>query len=126
MPASVRAAQITIWVMMGLCLLMSIALSIADTPRVGGANFSQNLMGCVLFVLAFRYGTAGKGVRTASIILASVQIMMALGGTARGIPGGVFALVGAIVVVVLLSQRTAGEWFRRPRSPHAAAEFARY
>src|SRR3954464_7109782 len=115
MPTSVRAAQITAFAMMGLCVVLSVLLSVVDSPRTGGANFSQNLMGIVLFVLAFRYGTAGKGVRTASIVLASVQIVFTLGGTARGIPGGIFALAGAIVIVVLLSQRTAGQWFNRPR-----------
>ncbi|MFD1663507.1 hypothetical protein ACFSL4_36440 [Streptomyces caeni] len=57
-------------------------------------------MGPVRLVLAFRYRTAGTGVRTTSIVLASVQILPALGGTARGVPGGAFALLGAITEVV--------------------------
>ncbi|MFC7265010.1 hypothetical protein [Streptomyces lutosisoli] len=117
MPTSVRAAQVTVFVMMGLCLLMSVVVGVGSGSRAAGATFGQNLMGCVLFVLAFRYRTAGNGVRVASIVLASVQIVLALGGTARGIQGGIFALAGAVTVVVLLSQGTAGAWFKRARVP---------
>ena len=116
MPTAVRAAQIAIRAMTGLTVLTSILVGLADGPRSSGASAGQNLLGYVLFVLAFRYGKAGNGVRITSIVLASVQILLALSGTVRGIVGGVFALVGAIVVVVLLSQGVTGQWFRRPRS----------
>lgn len=125
MPGVVRAAQITIWAMTGLILLVSPLVGLAEGPRAAGQTFGQNLMGLVLFVLAFRYRTAGTGVRTTSIVLASIQILLALGGTARGVPGGAFALLGAITVVVLLSQGSAGQWFRRPRLPGNGAEAAR-
>ncbi|MBT2506961.1 hypothetical protein J7I98_13885 [Streptomyces sp. ISL-98] len=117
MPTSVRAARVAIFVMMGLCLLVSVLVGVVVSPRAAGAAFGQNLMGCVLFILAFRYSKATNGVRVTSIVLASVQIVLALGGTARGVQGGIFGLVGAITIVVLLSRRTAGEWFNRPRTP---------
>ncbi|WP_406510972.1 hypothetical protein [Streptomyces sp. NBC_00212] len=110
----------TIFAMMGLCLLMSVLVGMAQSTQAAGATFGQNFMGCVLFVLAFRYRTAGNGVRITSIVLASVQIVLALSGTARGIQGGVFAVIGAITVVVLLSQRTASAWFKRTVRPEVS------
>jgi hypothetical protein len=116
MPTTVRAAQITIWVMTGLTVLISVLVGLADGSRSAGASSGQNLLGYVLFVLAFRYGKAGDWMRITSIVLASLQILLAMSGTFRGIVGGVFPLVGAVVVVVLLSQGSAGAWFRRPRA----------
>ncbi|MEC4015373.1 hypothetical protein [Streptomyces sp. H27-D2] len=118
MPTSVRAARVTIFVMTGLIILLMAALvGIAGNSRAAGAVCGQNLLGWVLFILAFRYRTAKNGVRVTSIVLASVHILLTLSATFRGVPGGIFALAGAITIVVLLSRRTAREWFNRPRTP---------
>ncbi|MFF9816215.1 hypothetical protein [Streptomyces sp. NPDC014006] len=55
--------------------------------------------------------------RIASVVLAGVQILIALGATANGTPGGIVPLGGAIAVIVLLSRRSASQWFGRPRTP---------
>src|SRR5690606_40207219 len=70
----------------------------------------------VLLVLAFLFPSAGPGVRVAALVLGSVQILLALGGAAQGTPFGILPLAGAVAVVVLLGQGSAGGWFRRPRT----------
>ncbi|MDC0773049.1 hypothetical protein [Streptomyces sp. HD] len=116
-----RAAQIVIWVMAGAGLLFTFLVAAVSGARASGQFFSSFLLTVPLFVLAFRYPKAGNGVRIASIVLASVQIVLGLGSLANrvaGAPvalGGAIALAGAIALVVLLSQGAASAWFRRPR-----------
>ncbi|MET9503739.1 hypothetical protein ABZY42_18780 [Streptomyces sp. NPDC006622] len=115
MPGSVRGAQIVSWVMAGLALLIVLVWGFGSGAEAAGRLMGANLMGWVLFFLSFRYPTAGNGVRIASIALASLQIAMSIGGLAQGNGGGGFPLIGAIVVVTLLNQRSAVQWFQRPR-----------
>ncbi|MFD5268020.1 hypothetical protein [Streptomyces sp. NPDC058335] len=119
MPGSVRAAQIVIWVLAGLMLLIVLVWGFGSSSREAGRLTGTNLMGWVLFVLSFRYPTAGNGVRITSIVLAALQIALSFGGLSRGDGGGGFPLIGAIVVVVLLNRSSATQWFQRPRDPAA-------
>lgn len=119
MPSSLRAARTTTFVMVGLALLASVAVGVTDGARGAGAAFGGNIFGVALLVLACFYGRAGRGLRVTSIVIASVQILLGLSGTLRGNIGGPIALVGAVVMVVLLSQASTGAWFRRPRTPGA-------
>ncbi|MER7199211.1 hypothetical protein CG723_38255 [Streptomyces sp. CB01635] len=119
MPSSLRAARTTTFVMVGLALLASVAVGVTEGARGAGAAFGGNILGVALLVLACFYGRAGRGLRVTSIVIASVQILLGLSGTLRGNIGGPIALIGAVVMVVLLSQASTGAWFRRPRTPGA-------
>ncbi|MEV0111632.1 hypothetical protein AB0H77_00050 [Streptomyces sp. NPDC050844] len=116
MPGVVRAAQIVLWVLGGLLVLGSIGLIFTVNPETAGAALGVNVCLLVSAGMAFRYGTVGNGIRVTCIVLMSVQIAMALGGAANGNPAGLLPLLGAIAVVVLLSQGVAGAWFKRPRT----------
>ncbi|KES03863.1 hypothetical protein BU52_28225 [Streptomyces toyocaensis] len=116
MPGPVRAAQIVIFATFGLGVLLTVLVGVTVGAESAGRFFATYLMTVALFVLAFRYPTAGNGVRVASIVLASVQILFALSATAQGVPLGILPLGTAVAVVVLLGQGSAGQWFRRPRS----------
>ncbi|MCX4669598.1 hypothetical protein OG453_23430 [Streptomyces sp. NBC_01381] len=116
MPGVVRAAQIVLWVLGGLLVLGSIGLIFTVNPETAGAALGVNVCLLVSAGMAFRYGTVGNGIRVTCIVLMSVQIAMALGGAANGNPAGLLPLLGAIAVVVLLSQGIAGAWFKRPRT----------
>ncbi|MFI9821688.1 hypothetical protein ACIHFC_14630 [Streptomyces sp. NPDC052013] len=124
MPGPVRAAQVVVFATLGLGVLLTVLVAVGAGAQASGRFFSTYLMTLVLFVLAFRYPKAGNGVRVASIVLACVQILFALSATARGVPLGIVPLGSAIAVVVLLSQGSAGAWFKRPRAhgvpPHYA------
>ncbi|MFE1338221.1 hypothetical protein ACFW6K_11155 [Streptomyces sp. NPDC058733] len=115
MPTAVRAAQVVIFVMTGLAVLLTFVVAATVGARPAGEFFGAYLMTIPLFVLAFLYGSAGNGVRVTSVVLASVQIVIALGATANRTPGGILPLAGAIAVVSLLGNGSAGRWFRRPR-----------
>ncbi|MGP3777129.1 hypothetical protein ACTWJ8_40475 (plasmid) [Streptomyces sp. SDT5-1] len=115
MPTSVRAARIINFATMGLAVVMTIAVGYVSGAEAAGAVFGTHLMGCVLFIMAFCYHSAGNWSRITSIVLACIQILMALRGAATGTaPGGIFALIGALALIVTLSQKSAGAWFKRP------------
>lgn len=116
MPGSVRAAQIVIFATFGLGVLLTVLVGVTVGAESAGRFFSTYLMTVALFVLAFRYPTAGNGVRVASLVLASVQILLALSATAQGVLLGIVPLGTAVAVVALLGQGSAGQWFRRPRA----------
>ncbi|MEV6960157.1 hypothetical protein AB0M97_13320 [Streptomyces sp. NPDC051207] len=115
MPGPVRAAQVLVFVMAGLAVLHPAVVAAASGAESAGRSFAMYLMTVPLFVLAFRYGTAGNGVRIASIVLVSVQAFLAVGAAARGTGGGFLPLAGALTVLFLLTPATARAWFRRPR-----------
>src|SRR5690606_9316122 len=126
MPGSVRASQIVIFATFGFGVLISIVVGVVVGPEEAGRAFSAYLMSLVLFILAFQYPKAGHGVRVASIVLASVQILFALSAAAQGVPLGIVPLGTGIALVVLLSQGTAGQWFRRPRANGVPPQYSPY
>ncbi|MBD9734961.1 hypothetical protein IGX29_24765 [Streptomyces sp. H28] len=116
MPAAVRAAQVVIFALAGLGVVHSALVGAFSGAEAAGRAFAPYLMAWVLLVLAFLFPSAGPGVRIAALVLGSVQIVLALGGAAQGTPFGILPLAGAVAVVVLLGQGSAGDWFRRPRT----------
>ncbi|CAL9551776.1 hypothetical protein SUDANB21_04456 [Streptomyces sp. enrichment culture] len=113
MPGPVRAAQIVMFATFGIGVLLTVLVAADFGARESGRFFSSYLLPTVLFVPALRFRTAGNGVRMASIVLASLQIVFALGGAARGIPFGILPVGTGIAVLVLLCQTSAKQWFRR-------------
>ncbi|MGA4851010.1 hypothetical protein ACOBQB_33995 [Streptomyces sp. G5(2025)] len=116
MPGVVRAAQIITWVLAGLTVLGAALAVAVVNPETGGATLGVNLCLLVTAGMAFRFASVGNGIRVTCIVLMSVQIAFALGGAANGNGAGLLPLLGAIAVVVLLSQSAAGAWFKRPRA----------
>jgi hypothetical protein len=118
MPGGVRAAQVIIWVLSGMCLLGSIIAGALYGGQVAGAVLGANFLLIPLCVLAFRFQVPGNGKRVASIVLSSVQILVGVSALGRGGgPGAVLLLGCSIALVILLSQGVAGAWFKRPRTP---------
>ncbi|MFI0505009.1 hypothetical protein ACH3WN_19540 [Streptomyces albogriseolus] len=116
MPGPVRAAQIVIFATFGIGVLLTALVAAGAGAEASGRFFSTYLMPAVLFVLAFRFPTAGNGVRVASIVLACLQILFALSGTAQGIPLGILPLGTGVAVLVLLCREPSKQWFRRQRA----------
>ncbi|MFJ8909512.1 hypothetical protein ACIRIU_31595 [Streptomyces sp. NPDC102351] len=113
MPGPVRAAQVVIFATFGIAVLLTVLVAAGSGAEEAGRVFGTYLMVAVLFVLAFRFPRAGNGVRVASIVLASLQILFALGGAARGVPLGILPLAAGVAVLVLLCRNSAKQWFRR-------------
>ncbi|HET9381018.1 MAG TPA: hypothetical protein VFP69_09345, partial [Streptomyces sp.] len=124
MPGTVRAARVVVFVMAGLGVLLTALVAGTSGAEAAGRFFSLFLMTIPLFVLAFRYGTGGNGVRVASIVLASLQLLLALGTMGRGVPSGLLPFAGALTLLFLLASHPAGAWFRRnsgvvpPQAPY--------
>ncbi|TWD21414.1 hypothetical protein FB570_106122 [Streptomyces sp. T12] len=113
MPGPVRAAQVVIFATFAIAVLLTVLVAAGSGAEEAGRVFGTYLMVAVLFVLAFRFPRAGNGVRVASIVLASLQILLALGGAARGVPLGILPLAAGVAVLVLLCQNSAKQWFGR-------------
>ncbi|MGW7067589.1 hypothetical protein ACWGII_30185 [Streptomyces sp. NPDC054855] len=121
MPSGVRAAQVIIWVLSGMSLLGSIVAGALYGAEVAGAVLGANFPLVPLCVLAFRFQVPGHGKRVASIVLSSVQILVGFGALGRGAgPGGLILVGCSIALVILLSQGSAGVWFKRGRTPDPA------
>ncbi|WP_193511928.1 hypothetical protein [Streptomyces griseoloalbus] len=116
MPGSVRAAQIVIFATTGVAVLLTVLVAAGAGAYSAGRFAGSYLATAVLCVLAFQYPKAGNGVRVASIVLASVQILFGLSAMGQGVLLGVLWLGAAIAVIVLLGQGSAGQWFRRYRA----------
>ncbi|GGV69657.1 hypothetical protein GCM10010277_79960 [Streptomyces longisporoflavus] len=121
MPGSVRAAQVIIWTLSGMCLLGSVIGGALYGPEAAGAVLGSNFLLITLCVLAFRFHLPGHGKRVASIVLSSVQILVGFGALGRGAgPGGLILVGCSIALVILLGQGSAGAWFKRGRTPAPA------
>lgn len=115
MPGSVRAARIVLWVLAGLVIIGSIGIAATGDSETAGAAVGVNFLLMVAAGLAFRFPKGGGGLRVACIVLMALHALSALAGAAGGNPGGLVPLLGAIAVIILLAQGTAGAWFNRPR-----------
>ncbi|MFF5719959.1 hypothetical protein [Streptomyces buecherae] len=113
MPGVVRTAQVLLFVGAGFFLFLAVVTGLADGSRSAGQAIGTGLFWFVGAGCAFRFGTGEHATRVTAIVVASVAIATGL-GSMREQPTGPTAIL-AIVVVVLLSQRTTGDWFRRPR-----------
>ncbi|MET7291933.1 hypothetical protein ABZS79_07280 [Streptomyces griseoloalbus] len=113
MPGSVRAAQIVIFATTGIAVLLTVLVAGGAGAYSAGRFVGSYLATVVLCILAFQYAKAGNGVRVASIVLASVQILFGLSAMGQGMPLGFLWLGAAVAVTILLSQGSAGQWFRR-------------
>ncbi|MEU6761266.1 hypothetical protein ABZ916_01970 [Streptomyces sp. NPDC046853] len=121
MPGGVRAAQVIIWTLSGMCLLGSVIGGALYGPQTAGAVLGSNFLLIPLCVLAFRFHLPGNGKRVASIVLSSVQILVGFGALSRGGGLGALILVGcSIALVIMLSQGYAGAWFKRGQTPDPA------
>lgn len=117
MPGTVRAARITALVLAGACLAGTVLGGVLGGPRLAGAAFAGGVLNLVVGILAVRYDSARKGIRIASIVLASMQILVGLGAMARTPGNGLLPLAGAITLVALLSQSSAKAWFTGRSAP---------
>ncbi|QKW52290.1 hypothetical protein [Streptomyces buecherae] len=113
MPGVVRTAQVLLFVGVGFFVFLAVLAGLADDSRSAGQVIGTGLFWFVGAGCAFRFGSGKHATRVTAIVVASMAIATGL-GSMREQPTGPTAIL-AIVVVVLLSQRTTGDWFRRPR-----------
>lgn len=116
MPSSVRVARVLAFVLVGLCIIGSIAMGALLGPEAAGQVLGSSLLVLVIGGFALSFRSAGNGARVTVIVLASVQILLFLAAMGRSqSASGILPLAGTIALIVLLSQASAGQWFKRPR-----------
>ncbi|MEV0335689.1 hypothetical protein [Nocardia sp. NPDC050717] len=127
MPGSVRAAQVVILVMAAIGLVGTSVLIGIGHPRAAGANAYGYLFFWALAITACFFGRRRRRVRVTATVFAVLEGIVALGSTAFSSGGaqadgtggsafvrlspGPLGVVAVIAVLVLLYQRSAGEWF---------------
>ncbi|MGW6422010.1 hypothetical protein ACWF82_04975 [Nocardia sp. NPDC055053] len=115
MPGSVRAAQVLSFVAAGLGLALIVVFgAMAGGEAAGGAmaGFGPFL---VLGGLAFAFPTGGPGIRTTAIVVGGLTALCGLGSTASQMPPSLLGMLIGGAVAILLAQRSAHDWFHRPR-----------
>lgn len=116
MPGVLRAAQVILFVAMGLAVVGVVVVS-----SLRGAEASGRMIGSILpligaFICALRFNSGGGGVRITAIVFTSLMILFGLGQAGNGDPSGLgWALFFATPVLVLLCLRPSSAWFDRPR-----------
>ncbi|UGT55308.1 LppU/SCO3897 family protein [Nocardia asteroides] len=127
MPGSVHAARAVIVVMAAIGLVGTVVLIGLGHPRAAGANAYGYLFFWALAITACFFGRRRRRVRVTATVFAVLEGFVALGSTAFSSGGGQadgsggvalvrlspgpFGVVAVIAVLVLLYQRSAGEWF---------------
>ncbi|MBF6455378.1 hypothetical protein [Nocardia cyriacigeorgica] len=115
MPTPVRAAQILSWVFGAVGAgLIAVAVA-ADNWELVGALIGGYLPAVFLVILAFGFGVNGNGVRVSAIVAACLGMLLGLGAVTQGLPPGLLGVGMCLAIVILLSQRSAADWFQRPQ-----------
>ncbi|MFE7722427.1 hypothetical protein ACFU44_25680 [Nocardia rhizosphaerihabitans] len=115
MPGSVRAAQVLAFVAAGLGLALIVVFGAMAGGEAAGratAGFGPFL---VLGGLAFAFPTGGQGIRTTAIVVGCLTALCGLGSTASQMPPSFLGMLIGGAVAILLAQRSARDWFHRPR-----------
>ncbi|MFI9508145.1 hypothetical protein [Nocardia sp. NPDC052566] len=132
MPGSVRAAQITIFVIAGIGLLVTVFQGVTIDSYYAGRDTAMYGLYWILAIVACFFGVGGNGIRITATVLVALEAFCGLGAFASagrpqplttsgqyyapGILAGPLILVAAIAIIVLLYQGSAGRWFKRPRA----------
>ncbi|MER6141385.1 hypothetical protein ABT174_15135 [Streptomyces sparsogenes] len=113
MPGTVRAAQVLFFVMTGLVALGVMVAALAGDPELAGGLLGANFPVIGGVICAFCFGKSGNGAKVTAIVFASLMIAAGLGALGQRQPAGLVEFAMGTAIVVLLSQRQSGQWFRR-------------
>lgn len=113
MPGSVRAAQVMSFLLGGLGVLLIIVAGMTAGAERAGAITAGFMLPIVLSCFAFGFARGGNGIRITAIVLASLEMVFALGSSISGMPPGMLGFGISMATVITLSQRSARAWFKR-------------
>ncbi|AEM84280.1 hypothetical protein Strvi_4702 [Streptomyces violaceusniger Tu 4113] len=117
MPGQVRAAQVLFFVMGGFGLLaMVLAVARGDAQAAGSISVTS-LPAFLGLICALRFPRRKPNSRGTAIFLASLMLFIGFGTMGQGQPVGLVLCAVGVTIVILLSQRRSGHWFRRPVRP---------
>lgn len=110
-PTSIRAAQVLMYVLGGLSIVLAITLVIVygTGGPVFSAAFVQIVPGIASVWLAIYLRPGRKGVWWGAIGLQAIWLFFAIGRLGNGDASGVIGLIIPVVTLVLLIRRSARE-----------------
>ncbi|MEV6768652.1 hypothetical protein AB0N05_08445 [Nocardia sp. NPDC051030] len=114
MPGTARAAQIISWLFGGIGIALSVLAGVLGKPELCGTLIGGFLPAFFLALFAFGYTANGNGLRVAAIVFASIGILWGLSAMTQAKPPGLLGFGASLAIVILLSKRSAGDWFKRP------------
>ncbi|MFD6159937.1 hypothetical protein ACFWF7_43455 [Nocardia sp. NPDC060256] len=115
MPGSVRAAQVVSIIFGALGILLVVVAMALGRYELAGGLIAGFLFAIIIAGFALAFGSAGNGVRTTVIVLASIEALFGLAGIGAQLPPGLLGLIVGVTVIITLSRASAGAWFKRPR-----------
>ncbi|MFD7844731.1 hypothetical protein ACFV4K_17560 [Nocardia sp. NPDC059764] len=115
MPGSVRAAQVISSIFGGLGLALTVLAGVIAGAGAAGAMCFGYLFSMILALVAIGFRNGGSGTRTTALVLASIEMVIGLGGMGAKQPPGALGLIASLVIVILLAQSGSAAWFKRPR-----------
>ncbi|GAA4904218.1 hypothetical protein ACFPM3_29520 [Streptomyces coeruleoprunus] len=138
MPGLMQTARVLLFIVAGLQIIVGIVLAIMfaavqDVGNSTGAESATNALAglgyiLVVIVLGFaawaiilgvKFSKGGGGVRVATIVYASLYILLSLanfaGGTSSSAVGGVIGLAIGGIILASMVNSSASAWFNRPR-----------
>ncbi|MFF2556304.1 hypothetical protein ACFVUS_35205 [Nocardia sp. NPDC058058] len=114
MPQSVKAARVIAFLFGGLGLVLTFMTGAIVGAEAAGAATVGYFFAIVLAGFAFGFRSGGNGIRVTAIVLASIELLIGAGGMAAQTPPGVLGFGASLAVVILLCQKSAVAWFKRP------------
>ncbi|MBF6176524.1 hypothetical protein [Nocardia blacklockiae] len=118
MPTQVQVARVLALVLGALALTVVVVnIAIGESYTAGTyMGMSIPIFGAAIGSLFF--GRAGRGARVTVMVFGAWMILLGLMEASNPdgpFVGGWLEIPAAIAIVVLLSMRVSGDWFRRPR-----------
>ncbi|MER8161543.1 hypothetical protein [Streptomyces sp. NPDC094472] len=117
MPGQVRAAQVLFFVMGGFGLLAMVLAIVRGHAEAAGSISVTSLPAFIGLFCALRFPKRKPNSRGTAIFLASLMLFIGFGTMGQGQPVGLVLCAAGVTIVILLSQRRSGHWFRRPVRP---------
>lgn len=114
MPKAVRTAQVIAVVFAVLGLLVVVTLLAEHKLGSAVRDAIGYLPTMVVGGLALRFGRGGERIRLCAIVVCVPQVVCGLLVKVLGLPPGPLASIAGVIVIVLLTRRSATEWFGGP------------
>lgn len=115
-PGSVKATRVLLYILGGIAVLGTVlGFAVTRDPEALGQVVGIELPGLVALVLAILIKPGRVAVRWIIIVVAAIDVILGFSVLVTGDPRGITQVGIPIAILVLVNQRTAREFFARPR-----------
>lgn len=115
-PGSVKATRVLLYILGAIAVIGTVAgFVVTRDPEALGQVLGVELPGLVALVLAILIKPGRVAVRWITVVVAAIDVILGLSVLSTGDPRGITQVGIPIAILVLVNQRTAREFFARPR-----------